>query len=169
METMQAILGRRSIRRYTDEPVSDAEVKTLLEAAMAAPSGHNKQPWQFIILREKATMLEIMKFHNYSKMLEQASVAIIVCGDLEASGDSVFWPQDCAAATQNILLAAYSMRLGAVWLGVYPQPPLVEGLRKLLNIPDKVTPFCIVSIGKPQEQKPPGNRFNEARIHYNKW
>ena len=169
MDAMQAILGRRSIRKYKTEPVSEIEIKKLLEAAMAAPSGHNKQPWQFIVIRDKPTMLEIPKFHSYSKMLEQAPVAIIVCGDLDVSGDSDFWPQDCAAATQNILLAAHSIGLGAVWLGVYPNKDLIEGVRKLLNIPSRVMPFCIISVGNPLEQKPPANRYNEAKIHFEKW
>jgi nitroreductase len=169
MEAMDAILGRRSIRKFLDKPVKDEELKRLLEAAMAAPSGHNRQPWHFIVVRDRITLLEIPKFHNYSKMLEQAPLAIIVCGDLEVEEGTGFWVQDCSAATQNILLAAKATGLGAVWLGVYPNGNLVKGVRELLRIPEKVIPLCIIAVGHPLEEKPPGNRYREDRVHLNKW
>src|SRR5512137_1558987 len=106
MEAMETILGRRSVRKYSDKPVTDEELKQLLEAAMAAPSAHNRQPWHFIVVKDRTTLMEIPKFHNYSKMLEQAALAIVVCGDLEIEAGTGFWPQDCAASTENILLAA---------------------------------------------------------------
>jgi nitroreductase len=169
MEAMEAILGRRSIRKYSDKPVTDAELKRLLEAGMAAPSGHNRQPWHFVVVRDRATLLEIPKFHNYSKMLEQAALAIIVCGDSELDGGTGFWVQDCSAATQNILLAAKAIGLGAVWLGVYPNENLVKGVKGLLHIPDKIQPLCIISIGHPMEEKPPANRYIQDRIHAGSW
>ena len=106
MEAIEAILSRRSVRKYTGVHVTDEQVKTLLEAAMAAPSAHNKQPWHFIIVKDRETLLEIPKFHPYSKMLEQASLAIVVCGDLDLEEGTGFWVQDCSAATENILIAA---------------------------------------------------------------
>jgi nitroreductase len=169
LEAMDAILGRRSIRKYTAEPVTEGQLKRLLEAGMAAPSAHNKQPWHYIIVRDKATLLEIPKFHNYSKMLEQAALAIVVCGDSELDGGTGFWVQDCAASTENILLAAKATGLGAVWLGVHPNEGLVKGLRVLLKLPEKITPFCIISVGHPAEDKTPANRYDEKRIHQNKW
>ncbi len=169
MEAIETILGRRSIRKYTGEPVTDGQVKRLLEAAMAAPSAHNRQPWHFIVVSDKATLLEIPKFHNYSKMLEQAPLAIVVCGDLELEAGTGFWVQDCAAATQNILLAAKATGLGAVWLGVYPNENLVENLRVLLKVPEKIVPFCIISIGHPLEEKPPANRYSVGRVHRDIW
>ena len=169
MEAMEVILGRRSIRKYSDKPVTDAELKRLLEAGMAAPSGHNRQPWHFVVVRDRATLLEIPKFHNYSKMLEQAALAIIVCGDSELDGGTGFWVQDCSAATQNILLAAKAIGLGAVWLGVYPNENLVKGVNCLLHIPEKIQPLCIISIGYPREEKPPANRYIQDRIHAGSW
>ncbi|MGD0803339.1 MAG: nitroreductase family protein [Candidatus Bathyarchaeia archaeon] len=169
MEAMDAILGRRSIRKYSEEPVTDGQVKRLLEAAMAAPSAHNRQSWHFIVVRDKAKLLEIPKFHSYSKMLEQAALAIIVCGDLELEGGTGFWVQDCSAATQNILLAAKATGLGAVWLGVYPNENLVKGVRDLLRIPEKIVPLCIISVGHPLEEKPPGNHYRDDRVHLNGW
>jgi len=169
MEAMETILGRRSIRKYTGEPVADEQIKRILEAAMAAPSAHNRQPWHYIVIRNKATLFEIPQFHNYSKMLEQAPLAIVVCGDLELEGGTGFWVQDCSAATQNILLAAEAIGLGAVWLGVYPNETLVKNLRELLRVPEKIVPFCVVSVGHPLEEKSPSNRYNEARVHHDKW
>jgi nitroreductase len=169
MEAMDVILGRRSIRKYTAEPVADEQVKRLLEAGMAAPSAHNRQPWHFIVIDDKATLLEIPKFHKYSKMLEQAPLAIVVCGDLELEAGTGFWVQDCAAATQNILLAAKAMRLGAVWLGAYPNEGIVKSLRSLLKVPERNVPFCIISVGHPMEEKPPANRYDVGRVHRNLW
>ena len=169
MEAMEVILGRRSIRKYSDKAVTDAELKRLLEAGMAAPSGHNRQPWHFVVVRDRATLLEIPKFHNYSKMLEQAALAIIVCGDSELDGGTGFWVQDCSAATQNILLAAKAIGLGAVWLGVYPNENLVKGVKGLLHMPEKIQPLCIISIGYPMEEKPPANRYIQDRIHAGSW
>ncbi len=169
MEAMEAILGRRSIRKYTDKPVTDGELRCLLEAGMAAPSAHNRQPWHFVVINDKATLLEIPKFHNYSKMLEQAALAIVVCGDLDLEAGTGFWVQDCAAATENILVAAKATGLGAVWLGVYPNEGLVKNLRKLLKVPEKIVPFCILSVGHPSEDKSPANRYDEKRVHKNVW
>jgi nitroreductase len=169
MEAMETILGRRSIRKYSDKPVTDEDVKRLLEAAMAAPSAHNRQPWHFIIVRDRATLLEIPKFHNYSKMLEQAALAIIVCGDTELEGGTGFWVQDCSAATQNILLAVKATGLGAVWLGVYPNENLVKGVKELLHIPEKIVPLNIISVGYPLEEKPPANRYMKDRVHLETW
>ena len=169
MEAMEAILSRRSIRKYTEKPVSESQIKLLLEAAMAAPSAHNRQPWHFVVVKNKATLLEIPKFHQYSKMLENASLAIVVCGDLDLAEGTGFWVQDCSAATQNILIAARAIGLGAVWLGVYPNSILVKNLRSLLKIPDKIVPFNIISIGNPSEEKPPANRYREDRVHQGIW
>jgi nitroreductase len=169
MEAMEAILGRRSIRKYTGDPVTDDEVKCLLEAGMAAPSAHNRQPWHYVLIKDRAKLSAIPKFHNYSKMLEQAALAIVVCGDLDLEAGTGFWVQDCAASTENILLAAKASGLGAVWLGVYPNEAIINGLRDLLKIPDRKMPFCIISIGRPQEEKPPGNRYDEKKIHINEW
>jgi len=169
MEVMEALLGRRSIRKYSDDPVTNAQVKQLLEAAMAAPSAHNRQPWHFIVVRDRAKLLEVPKFHNYSKMLEQAALAIVVCGDLNLEGGTGFWVQDCSAATENILLAAKAVGLGAVWLGVYPNDGLVNGVRSLLEIPEKIVPLCIISVGCPLEEKPPGNRYRDDRVHRERW
>jgi nitroreductase len=166
---MKSILGRRSIRKYTSQPVTDSQIQQMLKAAMAAPSAGNEQPWEFVVIRDRTTLNAIPKFHPYSLMLYEASVAILVCGDLSREKYSGYWVQDCAAATENMLLAAVELGLGAVWLGVYPTEERVTALRKLLNIPETVVPFSLVSMGYPAEQQKPSDRFDASRIHYNRW
>jgi len=169
VEAMKAILSRRSIRRYTSKEIPEELIKDLLKAAMSAPSAGNQQPWQFVVINDRTILDEIPKFHPYAQMLTQAPVAILVCGDLKRETHRGYWIQDCSAATQNILLAAHAKGLGAVWLGIYPREERVKGMRKLLNIPEQVIPFSLISIGYPAEQKPPSNRYDESRIHYNTW
>ena len=169
MDAMDAILSRRSIRRYTDQSVSDETIKELLEAAMSAPSAGNEQPWHFLVIRERQILNEIPKYHQYSHMLKDAPVAIMVCGDERLNKYEGYWVQDCSAATENILIAAQAKGLGAVWLGVFPIEDRVIALRKLMNIPEEVTPVSIISIGYPAEEKPPSGRYDTSRIHNNRW
>ena len=169
MDCFEAIYGRRSIRKYTDQDVSDDLVEIVLAAAMAAPSAGNQQPWHFVVMRDRVILDAITEFHEYSAMLKEAPAAIAVCADLNIERHKGYWTQDCAAATQNLLLAAHAKGLGAVWLGVHPRPHREAGLRKLLNLPDSVQPFCIVSLGYPAEEKEPSNRFKEERVHTNRW
>lgn len=166
---MNIILNRKSIRKYKDLKVSNEMVEDLLRAAMAAPSAGNEQPWDFIILRDKGIMKKITEFHPYSKPLLNTDVAIVVCGDKAKEKFEEFWIQDCSAASENILLAAEDKGLGAVWLGVYPLEDRIIPLKKLLNLPESVTPLSIISIGYPDEQRKPEDRFNKQRIHYDRW
>ena len=169
---MKEILERRSIRKYTSEPVSDKDLEVLLKCAMAAPSANNQQPWEFIIIKDKNLLNKVVKvdFESYY-MLKEAPVAVVICGNLEKEifKEKGFWVQDCSAATENILIAAQYNNLGAVWLGVYPIEDRVAGLRKLLNLPEKIIPLSIVSLGHSAEKKPPSNRFDKSRIHINIW
>ena len=169
MEAMEAILSRRSIRRYTAEPVPKEVIIELLEAAMSAPSASNEQPWQFVIIDDRRILDEIPKFHPYAHMLKEASWTIAVCGDLNLEMMSGYWIQDCSAATQNILIAANARGLGAVWLGVYPHEERAKTVQKLLGLPEHVIPLCFISIGYPAEKKPPSNRYNASRVHHNQW
>jgi len=168
VEALEAILTRRSVRKYTDKPVSDETLRKLLEAAMAAPSAHNKQPWHFIVVRDRVVLNKVPEYHQYSKMLESAALAIVVCGDNTVQ-ETDFWLHDCSAATENMLIAANALGLGAVWLGVHPSKQLIENTRQLFGIPDHVTPLCIVSMGYPSELKPPRQNYNIERVHSNKW
>ena len=169
MEAIEAILTRRSIRKYTPAPVSEEELHTVLDAAMNAPSSSNGQPWHFVVIDDRTVLDEIPKFHQYSSMLKEAPMAIVVCGDTKLERTKGVWVQDCSAATENILLAARAQGLGSVWLGVFPIEERVAGLRRLLGLPDNVIPLSIIAIGHPGETKPPANRFNAERVHKNKW
>lgn len=166
---MDAILSRRSIRKYTTKPVPDQLVKEVLEAAMSAPSAGNEQPWHFIVITDRQILDEIPKYHPYSHMVREAPVAILVCCDLQLDKHDGFWVQDCAAATENLLIAVQAQGLGGVWLGVYPREQRITGLRKLLAIPEHVIPFSLIPIGYPAEDKPRADRYNTARVHHNRW
>jgi nitroreductase len=168
LETIKAIMSRRSIRKYTDEKIPDEKITILLKAAMNAPSAHNRQPWHFIVIDESARLKQITEYHQYSKMIEHASHAIIVMGDNQIQNTD-FWIHDCAAATENILIAANALGLGAVWLGVHPSKSHIEGTRKLFNIPKHITPFSIISLGFPEITKPPRENYNLERVHRNIW
>jgi len=169
MDAMQAILSRRSIRRYTDKPVSDEVVEQLLKSAMSAPSAGNEQPWHFVVIRDRQILNEIPKIHPYSGMLKEAPLAILICGDESLQKYKGYWVQDCSAATENLLIAVNALGLGGVWLGVYPIEDRVVGIRKLLGMPESVIPFALISISYPAEQKPPADRYDESRVHHDRW
>lgn len=166
---MKEIFERRSIRKYTSEDVSDELITELLKAAMSAPSAGNQQPWDFIIVKDRTVLNEIPKVHQYAQMLKEAPVAIIVCGALDREKHKGYWMQDCAAAIENILIEAQFLGLGAVWLGVYPREDRVTGLINLLGIPENVIPLAVISIGHPAESKEASQRYDEKKIHVNKW
>ncbi len=169
MDATDLLLTRRSIRKYTKEAVSDEAITMLLEAAMAAPSAGNQQPWHFVVIRDREILDEIPKLHPYAQMVKEAPVAIVVCGDERSVKYRAYWPQDCAAAAENLLLAAHANNLGAVWCGVYPNEERVRPLRELLGIPQGVFPFCLIAIGHPDEEKPPAERFDASRVHADRW
>lgn len=166
---METILTRRSIRKYTEHPVSDELVTELLRAAMAAPSASNQQPWQFIVVRERRLLESLGRATQYSGMAATAQVAVVICADMARAQRAGFWVQDCSAATQNLLLAAHSLGLGAVWLGFYPVEERVAFLRTLFALPEQIVPFAVVPIGYPAEQPGPSDRFDPARIHFDRW
>ena len=165
---MKSLLTRKSIRKYTSQPVSDGTVQELLHAAMSAPSAANQRPWHFVVIKDRAVLDAIPQFHPYAGPLKEAPLAIAVCATNELGAFKDYWVQDCAAATQNILTAVVEKGLGAVWLGVYPKQNVQE-IHKLLQLPENITPFSLISIGYPNEQKEAGNRYDEERVHYNKW
>lgn len=169
MDAMEALLSRRSIRKYEAKSISSGLINDILRAAMSAPSAGNQQPWRFVILRERPVLDSIPEIHPHSLMIREAPVAIVICGDESAEAHKGYWPQDCAAATENLLLAAHALGLGGVWLGVYPREERIVGLRKLLNLPHYIVPFAIVPIGFPAEKKPPPGRFDPEKIHYDAW
>jgi nitroreductase len=169
MDTIQALLTRRSVRHFTAEAVSPEDLETLLRAAMHAPSANNQQPWQFIIITDNGLKSKLVEIHAYAKSLLEAPIGILVCGDLRLEKSKDYWVQDCAAATQNLLLAAHALGLGGVWQGIYPRPARVQAVSELLRLPAEVIPFSLLSIGHPAEPLPKVERFLPERIHTNEW
>ncbi len=169
MDALEAIFNRRSIRQYTNRPLTDEIVETLLKAAMYAPSAVNKQPWHFIVFRDREIMEKIILIHQNASMLRHATAAILVCWDEELQHDVGYGPVDCSAATQNILLSAYSLGLGSVWVGLYPRIKRMESIHEIFGLPQNIKPFSIISLGYPAEEKKMPDRFNRDRIHFEKW
>lgn len=171
MDVLEAIHTRRSIRKYQDKPVPDELVRKLLAAAMSAPSADNCQPWQFLIVTDRAKLAEIPKVHRYAAMAKDAPLAILVCGEegLELSPGSGYWVLDCAAAVENLLLAAHALGLGAVWTGVYPGRERIEAFRRFFDLPEHVTPHTFIPIGYPARQLPPEDRYRADRVHRDVW
>jgi nitroreductase len=169
MELLEGLLTRRSIRKYKKQKVSDQQLESLIKAGMYAPSAVNKQPWHFIIFRDKKTIESITRFHQNAAMLKDASAAILICWDEELQHDKGYGPVDCSAATQNMLLAAHGMGLGAVWVGIYPREQRMKATHELFQLPENIRPFSIVSVGYPEEIKNQPVRFRPDRIHYETW
>jgi nitroreductase len=165
-DLIQTIFSRRSIRNYTSELVSEADIKTLLEAAMAAPSASNNKPWHFVVVTERETLDALAEAHPYGKMLAQSPLCIAVCGDPAISD---YWEQDCSAATENLLVAVAALGLGAVWLGVHPRDDRLASVRRILGIPESIFPLNLISVGHPAEEKEPRTQYDEARVHREQW
>lgn len=169
---IENIMTRTSIRDYQDKPVEDEKIETMLRAAMAAPTAGNKQPWRFIVIKDKNTLKAISDNFRSMGMAQKAPLAIVVCGDVNATfpGDGQgYWVQDASAATENMLLAAHALGLGAVWCGIYPMPDRVATLREMLAIPDSVEPLNVVPVGYPAEDPAPKDKWKPEQIHYNGW
>ena len=168
--TLDVIHSRKSVRNYTDEPVSKEQIATLIKAAMAAPTGMDRRPWEFIVVTDKDIMREWADTLPYGSMLKKAQVAIVVCGRTDSNkGGSPYWYIDCSAATQNLLLAAESIGLGAVWTAAYPFEDRMGVVINEYNLPDDVKPLCIIPIGHPTGKEQPKEKYNESKIHYDRF
>ena len=170
-ELLDLIFGRRSIRVYSPGDVSEAAVTKLLEAAMAAPSAMTKDPWRFVVVRDKQTLTKLAALHPGAAMLSAAAMAIVACGDLDAAFERniSYLLQDCSAAIENLLLAAHAQGLGACWVGVHPGEPLLKRVRELLALPASVVPVAVISLGQPGEQPAPRTRYNADYVHRERW
>jgi nitroreductase len=169
VDVLEAIYTRRSIRQFTEQSLAEELLEKILKAAMQAPSARNFQPWQFVVINDRDKLRKIPTFHPYAAMLATAPVAIAVCGDFTLEKSIEYIALDCAAATQNILLAAHGLGLGAVWLGIYPRKIRIDGLKKLLESPEYIIPISLVALGHYAENQQPVNRFKPERIHRNIW
>lgn len=156
------IFKRRSIRAYTDAPVTDAQIDALLQAAMAAPSGNDKRPWSFVVVREAARRRALAETHQWSYMCASAPVVFAVLGNPSVSDH---WVSDCSAATENLLLAASGLGLGAVWVGIYPRASREAAVRQVLNIPEPWRVLCLVPVGYPAETQSPRTRYEASKVH----
>jgi len=161
------IFKRRSIRRYKPIPVSSEDIKALLEAGMAAPSANNMKPWHFIVITERERLNKLSEIHPYAEMLREATLCIAVCGDPKISPK--YWVQDCSAATENILIAAANLGLGAVWLGCHPREERKKPIKEFLGIPQDIEILSLIAVGHPAEEKEPRTQFNPSRVHYENW
>jgi len=169
MEALEAIYTRRSIRQFTDQPVEAEKIESLLRAAMQAPSAHNKQPWHFLIINDRSLLNQIADFHPYAKMLYKAPLALAVCGDLGKESNDRYLALNCAAATQNILLAAHGLNLGAVWIAVYPREERIKKIKLLLELPLHIIPISLVAVGYPAQKVDPEDRYDPKKVHVNRW
>ena len=166
------LMSRTSIRAYQDKPIEDQKIEKILRAAMAAPSAGNKQPWRYIVIKEKKTLEIISENFNTMKMVKDAPLAVVVCGDMNdtfPSDGRDYWVEDASAATENLLLAAHAMGLGAVWCGIYPMQERVKYLKELLGMPENIIPLNVVPIGYPAEDPAPKDKWKPENIHYERW
>ena len=170
-DNLSFIFGRRSIRVYSPTPVSEAAVQKMLEAAMAAPSAAAKDPWRFVVIRDRQTLSAIANALPNGQMIATAALGIAVCGELPAAHDQQlsYMLQDCSAAIENLLLAAHVLGLGACWLGVHPRELRVNALKQILGLPPAVIPVSCIAIGYPGEAKDARTRFNRDYVHLDKW
>lgn len=165
------IMTRTSIRQFTDQPVAKDTLDMIVKAGMAAPSAMNKQPWAFVVVTERNVLDSLNAKHPYAN-LKTATAAIIVCGNMEKTIEGAgkeYWVQDCSAASENILLAAHGLGLGAVWCGVYPGEDRVKDVSAILELPETIIPLNIITMGYPAENPEPKDKFNSDNVHYQKW
>lgn len=166
---LKTIATRTSVRRYDpSKPISAERMRKLLEAAFAAPSAMNRQPWAFMVIEDKATLAKIAETNRGSRMCAQAAAAILVCGKAEDPARDV-WKLDCAAATENILLAAHAMGLGACWNGVNLPQERQDAVREICGVPPEYIPLSLVALGYPAENPLPKEKWDDAKIHFEKW
>lgn len=164
---LESVKDRRAIRAYTDEPVSENEIRTLLECAMLAPSAKDGRPWSFVVVDDREILEKLRVSQPFASSLRTAPVCICVCGKEGAIPG--YYQQDCAAATMNIMIAAKEMGLGTCWMGVAPRKERMDAVRGILGVPGDISPFALIAVGHPAEQRPRPDRWDEALIHRNRW
>lgn len=169
MDWLDAMNGRRSIRQYTDEPVSEGDIERLLRAAMCAPSAGNQQPWRFVTVTDPSVREELAVATPYSTPAGRAPLVIALCGDTGAERHPGYWVQDCSAAMQNLLVTAHAIGLGAVWIGVHPIQERTDAVARIVGLPQGVVCLGLVAIGHPAEEKPPSERYEPEFVHRDRW
>ena len=167
-EAIKTILARRSIRKYENKQVEREKIDLILECACAAPSANNLRPWHFVEITERKTLDALADALTYGKMLAQATLAIVVCSEKESTSNP-WWEQDCAAAMQNILVAATALGLGSVWVGVHHTAVFSEKVRGIVGIPEHIQVMGIAAIGYGAESKPAHGGFEQGHVHKDRW
>lgn len=165
-DALENIFARKSVRKYLPKPVEKEKTDLLLKAGMAAPTGKDTRPWEFVVVTERAVLDSMAAALPYAKMLKDAPMAIVVCGDTTKSS---YWYLDCAAATQNILLAAEALGLGAVWTATYPYDDRMAVVKKEIGLPDHILSLCVIPVGYPAIPHSPKNKWDETKVHYGKY
>jgi len=169
MEVQEALLNRRSIRKYTDRKISKENLDKILKAAMYSPSAMNLQAWQFIVIDDKGILVETIKSIPYAEMLRQSAAAIIVCGDSLVEKNESWLLQNCSAAIQNILLSAHGLGIGSCWIAIHGMDDVYQNIKAQFNLPENIVPVSLISLGYPDEEVTAEERFKQDKIHYNKW
>lgn len=165
-DAIENIMSRKSVRKYLPKPVEKEKVQTLLKAGMAAPSGKDVRPWEFVVVTDRAALDSMAAALPYAKMLTHAPMAIVVCGDTTKSS---YWYLDCSAATQNILLAAEALELGAVWTAAYPYDDRMAMVSRYTALPEHIKPLCVIPVGYPAMPHSPKDKWDESKVHENKF
>lgn len=171
-DVIECIMTRASVRSYSSRSVSEQTIDTILKAGMAAPTAANQQAWKFVVITEDSLKREIADSFEYTKMVKGCAFAVVVCGDMDKLFDGDlseggFWTLDCAAASENMLLAAHALGLGGVWCGIYPLKEREKKLSEILNLPSELKPLNVLSFGYPAAETAPKNKWQPSNIHYN--
>jgi nitroreductase len=170
MDALEALLTRRSVRRYTDDPVTESELEPLLRAAMSAPSGFGQRSTRFVVVRDEATREALSRVSKYAGPAAKAPVAIVVCGDTRAERvPGTYFVHDAVAAIENLLTAAHGTGLGAVWIGVHPWADRMEAVRAAVGLPEGVEPVATVALGHPASVPEPADRWDPSHLHSERW
>lgn len=170
-ETLKTIHQRKSVRNYIEKEVTKEQLETIIKAAMAAPTAINAQPWQFLVITDKALKAKYAEGNRQADMINKCSALVVVCGDKTIGNERSwsYWDQDCSAATENLLLAAESLGLGAVWTGIYPGEERIKTVKERFELPENVVPLCVILVGYPDGTDQPKDKWKPERIHWNKY
>lgn len=177
MELMEGLLTRRSVRKYEDRPIDKETIKEIIKAAQYAPTAHNRQPWEFLVVDDKEVLAHLRHIQRWTSFAKDAACVVFVCGDIDRSfnrnKDNESWSfvdVDCAIATENLMLAAWDKGIGTCYCGAAPMQRVVDDLKEYLQLPQNIRPFAIVTMGYPAETpKDPEGRYQEDKIHWGKW
>lgn len=169
MDVIEALLTRRSIRRYLSTPITDEQVQTILNAGLAAPSAHNRRPYRLLVVKSPEVKEALSKTTIYGKMLPSAPIIIVVLGDSVVQKHHDLLLNDCSAVTENILLAAHGLGLGAVWVGILNHFGMVNLVSKALKLPEHVLPIAMIPIGYPDEVRPARNSEDSDKIFFDQY